>query len=447
MNHFTYRCLRLLFGVRKWLFQQLTPAGLGVLGCLGITAIAGLGSTQSMVHLLSFLALALLALAGLGSRFIQYRFRATRALPRFGTVGEPLQYQVVIHNLTSQAQPGLKLQEIISEDFPSYRAFMQIKHRCLTSGRWFQQWQQSVAQQKWAIAHLRDLPPLPPGRSTKVMAEILPLRRGRLNLAAIALTCPDPLGLIYRRQRYDIQQSICILPKRYQLPPLNLSEASRQMGEHTLLSAIGESLEFRSLRDYRPGDPTQKIHWKSWAKVGRPIVKEQQAESALHQALILDTFQPETHSLEAHSAVFEAAIAVAISFLTQEPSEASLLDVIFAAPEARCVTVGRGLRQRAPVLETLATLIPGQCQSLDRVWPLLQDRLPRLSGCFCILIDLDQTRLTFLKQLAQSGIPIKALFLGEPYIHQLASFGDDLAPSCSTHRVAIDNLQAELLLI
>lgn len=111
MDRFTYRCLRLIYVTRKWLVQQFTPAGLGVLaGGIG-SALVSLGSTRSMCHVLFFFALALLILGTIGSRLIQFRFKATRLLPRFGTVGEPLPYQVVIQNLSPQPQKGLKLVE------------------------------------------------------------------------------------------------------------------------------------------------------------------------------------------------------------------------------------------------------------------------------------------------------------------------------------------------
>jgi uncharacterized protein (DUF58 family) len=443
MNYFTYRCLRLIHVVRTWLFQQLTPTGFGVLAGLAIAAIAGLGSTQSMIHLLFFFSLALFMLSAIGVRFIQYSFRATRTLPRFGTVGEPLQYQVTIQNLTPIAQRGLQFGEAFSDCFPSFQDFTRIKARYPVGSQWMQQWRQHIARQQSAIAHPQDLPILLSETKAKVLGEVLPLRRGRLSFEAIALACPDPLGLVYKRQTYELAQSVCILPQRYRLPPMNLPRARRyQMGEHSSVASIGEALEFRSLRDYRPGDPTNKIHWKSWAKVGRPIVKEQQDESAVHHALILDTFQP-----DADSEIFEAAIAVAISFLLQEQPEESLLDVVFADPQVRCVTVRRGFRQRAQILETIATLGPCQDRDLDVLAPMLQSRLPRLSGCFCIFLNLDATRFAFLKTLAQSGVPIKAIFLCEQKVFQPESFDDALPSQCRTHLVSVDNMQQDLLSI
>ena len=65
-----------------------------------------------------------------------------------------------------------------------------------------------------------------------------------------------------------------------------------QPGGVALASSIGESDEFVALRDYRAGDPMRRIHWRSWARVGRPVVREYQDEFFVRHALVLDTFAP-----------------------------------------------------------------------------------------------------------------------------------------------------------
>jgi len=87
--------------------------------------------------------------------------------------------------------------------------------------------------------------------------------------------------------RVPLPETVLILPKRYPLPDLALrARATNQRGGVALAAAIGESEEFVSLRDYRPGDPRRHIHWRSWARTGRPIVKEFQDEFFVRHALI-----------------------------------------------------------------------------------------------------------------------------------------------------------------
>lgn len=441
MVYLSYHLQRCAYGLRRWLGQQFTPMGLGVLVCLGITAIAGLGSIQSLMHLVFFLALALLLVAFLGRCTLRYAVRASRSLPPFGTVGEVLYYPVVLQNLTPTPQSGLKLVESLPEPFPSFREFQDLRQRYRNRYQRRSQWRRYLAKGRWALAPRVDLPPLSARQKTEVTGKILPLRRGRLQLPALALLCPDPLGLLYRRQTCPIAQSVCILPQRYQIPPLNLPNLrTYQPGEAVITSAVGESLEFRSLRDYRPGDPSNTIHWKSWAKLGRPVVKEQQEETALHHGLILDTFQTQTQS-----DLFEAAIAIAISILTQEQAEATLMDVMLAAPKPRYWTVGQGRSQQLRILETLATLLPCPVQTLHGLMPLVQARLPHLSGCLCILLSDDETRYLFVEQLVRHQIPTKVILLGDSWVYPQDRFDRFRSDLCQIHFVALSQLQQDLL--
>ena len=69
-----------------------------------------------------------------------------------------------------------------------------------------------------------------------------------------------------------------------------------QEGGVALAANIGRSEEFVSLREYRHGDPVRHIHWRSWAKTGKPIVKEFEDEFFVRHALVLDTFTDEPNS-------------------------------------------------------------------------------------------------------------------------------------------------------
>src|SRR5258706_610977 len=107
--------------------------------------------------------------------------------------------------------------------------------------------------------------------------------------------------------------------------------------------------EFVSLRDYRSGDPMRRIHWKSYARVGRPVVKEYLDEFFVRHALVLDTFT--THLGDP---VFEEAVSVAASIAISMQTQESLLDLMFVGPEAYCFTAGRGLAHTEQLLEGLA---------------------------------------------------------------------------------------------
>lgn len=241
----------------------------------------------------------------------------------------------------------------------------------------------------------------------EVVASITPLRRGLLQFQTITLACPDPLGLFNTCVPLSLPQSVLILPKRYQLPPIQLPGLWRhQSGGVALASSVGDAEEFYGLREYRPGDPTRKIHWKSWAKVGKPIIKEEQDEFFVRHALILDTFQ-----IEAHSEILEEAISIAASLACEVQTQESLLDMMFVGLEAYCFTVGRGLGQTERMLELLASVVPCQDKAFDSIIPVVQSRLSLLSGCICILLAWDDARQALVQQLQSLGVPTMVLVI------------------------------------
>ena len=116
-------------------------------------------------------------------------------------------------------------------------------------------------------------------------------------------------------RKLPLPQSILILPKRHPLPAFQLPGAVKyQQGGVSMASSVGESEEFVALREYRAGDPLRRLHWKSFAKFGKPIVKEFQDEFFVRHALLLDTF-----GAHATTDLFEDAVSVAASRGLRDP--------------------------------------------------------------------------------------------------------------------------------
>ena len=153
--------------------------------------------------------------------------------------------------------------------------------------------------------------------------EFRPLRRGYLRFTGVTVARADPLGLFRAVRPIARPESLLVLPRRYPVPPIRLPGTRKfQPGGVALASSVGESEEFVSLRDYRPGDPRRRIHWKSWARVGKPVVREYQDEFFVRHALVLDTF-----SRTEPGERFEAAVSVAASLACTLDTGESLLDL------------------------------------------------------------------------------------------------------------------------
>jgi uncharacterized protein (DUF58 family) len=174
-----------------------------------------------------------------------------------------------------------------------------------------------------------------------------------------------------------------------------------QEGGVALASNVGQSEEFVALRDYRRGDPLRHIHWRSWAKTGKPIVKEFEDEFFVRHALVLDTFNDQSHS-----EAFEEAVSVAASFACTIQTQESLLDLLFVGAEAYCFTAGRGLAQVDQMLEILASVQMCSAKPFQTLESLVLNHTNVVSGCICVLLAWDEKRRRFVEKLKASGVPV-----------------------------------------
>ncbi|MDB6108598.1 MAG: conserved repeat protein, partial [Pedosphaera sp.] len=398
-----YRLYRVFSSSWYWLPRRFAPAGLAVLGGLIVAAIVGT-DTENTVAYQGFALLLFLLLVAIGFSWrFRLRFSATRWLPRFGTVGQPLSYRISVKNLTGQTQAGLTLLENLADTRPSFTEWRAAQLADQKHSRSFQ-----VSQRRrtnpFKVATLKNaaVPPLPPNQEIDVRIELTPLRRGVLRFTEITLARPDPFGLFRSFSKVPAVQTALILPRRYPLAAIALPGSLKyQEGGVAMASNVGQSEEFVALREYRSGDPMRHIHWRSWARVGKPIVKEFEDEFFVRHALVLDTF-----SDQPHSEVFEEAVSVAASFACTIRTQESLLDLLFVGSQAFCFTSGRGLAHADQMLEILASVrgCPDQpFRSLDH---LVLDHLASVSGCICVLLAWDEERREFVKKIKTLGMPV-----------------------------------------
>jgi uncharacterized protein (DUF58 family) len=201
--------------------------------------------------------------------------------------------------------------------------------------------------------------------------------------------------------------TIVVLPRRYPMPPVTLPGTLKyQQGGVALASSVGESEEFVSLREYRRGDPMRHIHWKSWARADKPIIKEFLDEFFVRHALILDTFA-ELHERE----LFEEAVSVAASFACSVQTQESLLDLMFVGPQAFCFTTGRGLAHTEQMLEVLAAVELCRDQGFEALETLVLEHMNGVSGCVCIFIKWDAARQALVQMLRALGVPTMVLVI------------------------------------
>jgi uncharacterized protein (DUF58 family) len=98
-----------------------------------------------------------------------------------------------------------------------------------------------------------------------------PVARGPLDAQAWTLEASDPLGLFRKRRQTPDAEVAVALPKF-----MSLVATPRMQEVESSLSAprSGSGTEVFGVREYRPGDPLRRIHWRSSARHGELIVRE-----------------------------------------------------------------------------------------------------------------------------------------------------------------------------
>ena len=407
MNRLAYRLYRWVSSLNHWAKRRLTPGGWILLVGLILTGGMATDTEQSLGYQAFTLLLCLTVTALVVAPFFRLRFSAERLLPKFGSAGQPLRYRVSIRNRTGQAQAGLQVLDDLADPRPTYDEFRAVT--LAAKRRRTVRWSNAPDIRRVRPIKPQPLPPLPPHGESAVEMELVPLKRGVLHFRTVTVARPDPFMLFRAFRQVKQPGTITILPKRYPLPPIALPGAQQyQHGGVALAAAIGESEEFVSLRDYRPGDPLRRIHWRSWAKTGRPVVKEFQDEFFVRHALILDTFtEPDD------VAVFEEAVSVAASFACTIDTQESLLDLLFVGPQAFSFTIGRGVAHVDQMLELLASVQTCSDHPFTALAQLVLEHASAVSGCICIFLAWDEPRRNLIRKLGTLGVPVLVLVVQE----------------------------------
>lgn len=98
-----------------------------------------------------------------------------------------------------------------------------------------------------------------------------PLRRGSVGVQGFVIERGDPLGFFTHRFRRADSEWPPVLP---QFRALAKRPNVRELEASIAAPRAGSGTEMFGVREYRPGDPLRRIHWRSSARHGELIVRE-----------------------------------------------------------------------------------------------------------------------------------------------------------------------------
>lgn len=410
------RLFRRLSRISRWLETRFTDTGRVVLsGAVGAT-IFGLDPRHTEAIQLAALLYAALAVAVIYAVRWRPRLEVARLLPDTVTLGAPTHYRLAVTNHGQRTEAGLVILDELHTRYPDIREFSEpVAGDRETGLNWFDRrvgfprWLELLRRGRGARIEARSLPPIRAGETIRIDIPFVPLRRGKLVFDSVLIKRADPLHILFALVRHRLYGELIALPQRFPVPRLQWrSERHFHPGGLTLAATVGDSEEFMGLREYRPGDPLRHIHWRSFARLGEPVVKEFQDEYFDRHALLIDTFMS-----TATTAEFETAVAVAASLLQCERPRDSILDLVFIDREVWRMTTGRGLSHSRQVLIQLAELKPNPRDDFARLANDARRYVDRLASVILVCTAWDPARAAFVAELRHKRVNCLAIRVAE----------------------------------
>ncbi len=253
---------------------------------------------------------------------------------------------------------------------------------------------------------------LAPGETTVFRQTVCPRRRGAYFLKNLLQENCYPFGLWLDSKKHVVERAFLVYPKYQPLRELDIPVGMKyQPGGLALTSYLGDSTEFLSTREFRMGDPLRHIHWRSWARLGKPIVKEYGEEYFCRLALIVDTVLPEGENDE----ILEQAISLAASITDYLSREEYVIDIFAAGPKLYYLQAGRSLAYLQNIMDILSCLEPTHHddKSFQEMESALHEELEGISTTILLFTDWDERRARMTEELQQRGTAICGFLISD----------------------------------
>ncbi|MFI2650702.1 DUF58 domain-containing protein [Micromonospora fulviviridis] len=182
---------------------------------------------------------------------------------------------------------------------------------------------------------------LRPGRDTEVRYPVPTGRRGVVPVGPLRVTRRDPLGLVALARAYGGTVPVWVHPRIHPLSAVPTG-AGRSLDGRTDSVPHG-SITFDSLREYVVGDELRRVHWRTSARVGELMVRENVDTSLPRLVVVLDNraaAHPDRAAGVAES--FESGCEAAASVVAAATREDLPVSLLLVAPPAEEPAVAAG---------------------------------------------------------------------------------------------------------
>ncbi len=238
--------------------------------------------------------------------------------------------------------------------------------------------------------------------------------RGDLTLGRFRVSALVPLGIASGPPLQSAPVRLRVVPRPANVLRLGMALATRhQPGGVALASKTGESMDLRGVRPYRKGDRVRDLSARTWARTGKPAVREYQEEYFTRVGVVLDCVAPRKRSARTEEA-FEAAVSLTGGVVAHLGRGDALVDLLVTGSEIHALTLGRSLGFLEQALDHLAAADQEANVDRSRLLERLAPYLARLSAVVMIVDGWDEAREAFVRGMEKSGVRVHAVAVGAP---------------------------------
>jgi uncharacterized protein (DUF58 family) len=152
---------------------------------------------------------------------------------------------------------------------------------------------------------------VPPRREQAVAYQVVCRERGRYAVGPLSASLTDPFGLATVRMQWGQSATLVVYPAVEPVDVRGLGVTGTGSGDSRARQLFRSAAEFYALREYTVGDDLRRIHWRSTARTGRLMIRQDEATRRSVATVFLDTRQTALGALGSPS--FERAVSAAAS--------------------------------------------------------------------------------------------------------------------------------------
>jgi uncharacterized protein (DUF58 family) len=238
-------------------------------------------------------------------------------------------------------------------------------------------------------------------------------RRGRFSLGPVWVTSGDPFGIFRTSRKLADGTSIVVYPKAVPLPGFG-----RLPGELPGGALQGARVQFStpnvsSVREYRPGDAFNRIHWPTTARTNRLMVREFELDPTADIWIVLD-LDAEAHAGSGQDSTEEYAVNATASLARHLLDQGRAVGLV---SQTATLPADRGPRQAERILEVLALVRASSPLTLAAMLSAETSRFARSSTLIVVTPSTAEAWARYCQALNGRGVHTTAVLI------EAATFG------------------------